>query len=342
MKIIWLADSESPHIQRWLAALENHSVEVTLYTFTKRRPRFLYFLDFLSIFFKLRKEQNAIVHAHFVSSYGVIASILPSRFRRIVSIWGSDVLVTPELNWAYRCLVRHALVKAEVRVTNSQYLAQKASEIADLPYLNIPFGLDLTKFTYSQRDYSPADQQPFVIGVVKRLHLVAGIDILLSAFACLVKRLYSSNLELVIVGAGPEEANLRELSVDLGIQDLITWEGWCGPEKVAEIYKRLNLVVFPSRVEGLGVSALEAMASGVPVLAARQGGLIELIGEDEQRGLFIELDPEKLAEQLLTSITNYRYLKDKAGNARSYIEQNYDISVNVVQLVDLYLSNKNI
>lgn len=336
MYVIWLADSTSPHVERWQEPLQALGIEIKVYSLVRRRPRILYFYDLISIVVKMRKEPSTIIHAHFASSYGVLSSFLPSRFRRVVSVWGSDILVTPKINCLYRSLVKRALVVADVRIANSEYLAKEASKVADLPYETIPFGLNLDEFPFVSHSYMPTNDEPFVIGIVKRLHKVAGVDLLLKAFASAVGRVESINLRLLIVGTGPEEENLKSLARELGIADSVSWKGWCGPSEVSEMFGQMHLAVFPSRVEGLGVSVIEAMASGAPVLVAEQGGLVELVGDNEQRGSLFELNSLVFSDTLIRCVLDYEPLLIKARLARDYVEQRFDIRKNAVQLADLY------
>ena len=284
----------------------------------------------------LRKEHNAIIHAHFVSSYGVALSVLPERFDKVVSIWGSDILLTPKINKFYYLLVKHALKKSHYQIANSDYLATRAREIVDLPYTTIPFGIDLNKFTFAKKNFNEKNKTTFQIFVAKRLHSVAGIDILLIALAKVFKSLSDINIKLTIAGSGPEELKLKRLSQRLGISEYIEWLGWCSPIEIQTILEKTHITIFPSRVEGLGVSIIEAMASGVPVLASRAGGLLELIGSDQQRGTFFELSSNALAIEIERAIINYDLISSKAIVARDYIESNYDIDKNADQLLALY------
>jgi len=336
VKVIWLADVGSPHVVRWSEALYEQGISIKFYSLHKRRPRFFYLYDLIHILAELRKEPNTIVHAHFVSSYGVIASFLPLRFPKIISVWGSDVLVTAKMNWLYILLVRRALNKANIRIANSEYLASEASKIADLTYETISFGLPLENFPFRLHDFALKDKKPFVLGVAKRLHNVAGIDLLLEAFAKLKLELADIELKLMIAGSGPEEFRLKSLSRKLGIENSVRWMGWCGSEEISELYRGAHLAVFPSRTEGLGVAVIEAMACGVPVLGATEGGLVELIGEEQTRGLLFETDQETLISQIKYSIFNYEALVVKAKSAREHVEREYDIRSNASELIDIY------
>ena len=84
---------------------------------------------------------------------------------------------------------------------------------------------------------------------------------------------------LVLAGRGPEQPHLRRLAVDLGIAERVTFPGFVDDEELPAVYRAAACVALPSRAEGFGLPALEAMAAGVPVVAARAGAFPEIAGD---------------------------------------------------------------
>jgi glycosyltransferase involved in cell wall biosynthesis len=101
---------------------------------------------------------------------------------------------------------------------------------------------------------------------------------------------------LWIAGGGEERSNLERLSTRLQLDGQVRFLG--RRDDIADLIQASDLVVLPSRLEGLGVTALEAMALGRPVVASHVGGLVEAI-DDEHTGLLVPPeDPTSLAEAI--------------------------------------------
>lgn len=119
----------------------------------------------------------------------------------------------------------------------------------------------------------PPRQERPVLGTVARLIPAKGVDVFLRAVQLLRPEI--PELKALVVGEGPEGARLRTMSRDLGLESIVEFLGY--REDVAEQLGRMAVFVLPTRSEGLGISVLEAMARGVPVIASAVGGVPELV-----------------------------------------------------------------
>jgi glycosyltransferase involved in cell wall biosynthesis len=113
---------------------------------------------------------------------------------------------------------------------------------------------------------------------VGRVVYQKGLDLLLEALAKLPVDL---NYELEIIGDGDARPALTLEAARLGVASRITFTGWCDRAVIAERYRQADLFVFPSRDEGMPNVVLEAMASGLPIVATAIAGSEELVRENE-------------------------------------------------------------
>lgn len=133
------------------------------------------------------------------------------------------------------------------------------------------------------------------LAIVGRLIPIKGHDVLLAALARVREELPEATLE--IAGDGPFDAELRATVARLGLTDAVSFLGRVSP--AAPVFERAAVVVVPSRGEGFGMVALEAMERGRAVVASDVGGLPEIV-EDGVSGLVVPPDdPDVLAAALL-------------------------------------------
>lgn len=123
--------------------------------------------------------------------------------------------------------------------------------------------------------------EPLVILNVKRLHELAGQTYLIDAFARLARR--RRDVRLVICGTGPLRTTLENQARDLGIADRVTFTGLVTNDEVARYAAIADVFALPSLLEALPTVAVEALASGTPVVSADHPGgeeLHEIFGDD--------------------------------------------------------------
>lgn len=143
-------------------------------------------------------------------------------------------------------------------------------------------------------------------GLVRR----KGVDVLLDALA----RLASGGLRpaLWVAGDGPETAALTKQARDLGLQECVRFLG--RRDDVGDLLAACDVFVLPSRREGLGVAALEAMAAGRAVVASRVGGLQDAV-VDERTGLLVPPEDATALAAALARLLRDRSLRDRLGAA---------------------------
>lgn len=127
----------------------------------------------------------------------------------------------------------------------------------------------------------------------------------------------------ILVGQGPLQDQMKEQATELGINDNVVFAGF--RLDAADIMAAADMFVLPSQFEGMPVSMLEAMALGTPVIAARVGGIPEVL-EDNRDGILIDpKNPKQLADNVLKLITDKTLKKTLADNALEKVRQHFSI-----------------
>lgn len=153
----------------------------------------------------------------------------------------------------------------------------------------------------------------FIFGAVSRLRQEKGIDLLIEAFSKLVT--LNQEVHLHIVGNGPDEKELKDLVTKLNIADKVTFFGEASWEIAMQQMALMDVVVVPSRFEGFGLSAAEAMAMGKPVVASNVFGLKEVVSDNVTGMLFVNGSSDDLYVKLntfCTAQTSYTRFKKNA------------------------------
>ncbi|MFN2118518.1 MAG: glycosyltransferase [Candidatus Promineifilaceae bacterium] len=195
----------------------------------------------------------------------------------------------------------------------------------------VPPGVDLDKFKPLPREAAKAhvgipvhDRSILFVG---RIEPLKGVDTLLQAMALIQERYPSAvkKVTVTIIGGDPwahdpdlEMKRLQAMREQLGIRDIVTFIGARDQNELPYYYAAAEIVVMPSHYESFGMVALEAMASGTPVIASEVGGLAFLV-QDGENGFHVpSRDPETLAERIYELLVNDSCRERLGRNAREH------------------------
>jgi glycosyltransferase involved in cell wall biosynthesis len=220
----------------------------------------------------------------------------------IASLRGGDVPgLVPGIDWMHRLtapLRRTVLRHACAVVANSASLARLSERTDPFPVRIIPNGVNADYFRPAS-DRERRDGQTFRILFVGRLHAEKNVALLLRAVAGMRSEAVTQ-VHLDIVGDGRERVELERLAGVLGLSACIAWHGWRSKEETAVHYRHSDCLVNPSMYEGMPNTVLEAMASGLAVVASDVGGNNELVIPGETGFLFRLSEPHALQAHLKT------------------------------------------
>jgi glycosyltransferase involved in cell wall biosynthesis len=197
-----------------------------------------------------------------------------------------------------------------------QTLARRFAPELDIAV--IPNGVDSA--TFHPRQVGEASARPVRLLFVGRVVFQKGLDVLLAALAQLAP---GNDWHLEIIGDGDPRPALEAEAARLGLAGRITFAGWQRRAEIAERYRAADVFVFPSRDEGMPNVVLEAMASGLPIVATAIAGNEELV-RDGENGFLIRPDDAAALAAALGRILADNARREAMGRAsRARIEAEY-------------------
>ena len=347
MRIVYLADAPYPHTWRWVQhfAAAGHECHVVSFRPAEVEGATVHYVDGVERLGKaryllhagrvsrlVRDLQPDLLHALHLTSYGFLGSL--SAFHPfLLSVWGTDVLEAPNLTPFHRWLTRHALARADAVTATGLHLALETTRYAPegKPITVVPYGVDLQRFVPASRP--PRDVA--VIGTTARLSPEKGLNYLVDAFARLRDR-YGDRVRLRIAGEGPGRRGLEQQIARLKLGDAVELSGWLAHEDVPAFLQDLDIFALPSTWEGFGVSAIEASATGLPVVASNIHGIPDAVLDDKTGLLVPSKDPAALASALARLVDNPALRAELGQAGRRFVAANYSWQQNAEQMDLLY------
>lgn len=175
-------------------------------------------------------------------------------------------------------------------------------------------------------------QESFVIGVIGRFSPEKGQDIFVKAVAQASG--IGTDLRVLFVGDGPEMDRVKSMARDLGIEDRLIFLGY--RDDIPNLYQAIDVVVIPSRSEGLPNVLLEALAVGKAVIATDVGGIAEVIEHRENGILLPANDVTSLAAALEEIYRNTELYNHITGNSRQSVKINFSTEARAKNIYSVY------
>lgn len=210
------------------------------------------------------------------------------------------------------------LKKTDQATAISNYLAKYiVSQNKNVPVAIIPNGVDIDKFKASS--INSKDNKTII--TVSRLVEKNAVKDLIDAIAIVAKKI--PDINLLIIGDGYQKNDLMKQVQILGLGENVKFLGEISNDLLPQYLAKASVFVRPSLSEGLGISFLEAMAMGVPVVATPVGGIVDFL-EDGRTGLFCKVgDAQDIAEKIMTLINNEMLRQNIISRAREIILERY-------------------
>ncbi|MDO8728913.1 MAG: glycosyltransferase family 4 protein [bacterium] len=273
---------------------------------------------------KLHKKRNYIafwgIMVTFSSGAAYIVNILRGMIGRkkvpmILTLQEGDSERYLKFKWGGLIDIswRMALWRSDYLTTISTHLLCRAERLGYKGHgFVIPNGVDVKKFENIQ--HRVLNRSVVTLITTSRLVEKNGIKDLINALKLL------PNVKLRILGVGPLESELKLLATGLPVE----FVGFVSRDEIPTYLHYADIFVRPSLSEGMGISFIEAMAAGLPVVATRVGGIPDFL-KDGETGLFCEVkNPESIAKQVKRLIEDDDLREMIKKNALNMVRKKYD------------------
>lgn len=319
--------------------LPKESIEQSFYVHRIKIPQ-MRFLGIIVFWLKalplLKRLKPDMVHGQ-STTMGIVGFLAKKLLKKPYTVYarGSEVY----LPWLFKTPIsKLVLRRADVVIALTEDMKTEMQKIYSRDVAVIPNGIDLESYEdlptkEASRQRLALNNNDKIILFVGTLRPVKGLKYLIQAMNIIRQK--DTKARLMLIGYGEERQSLEGLVKELDLGDRVTFVGKVPNEKVPEYMSASDVFVLPSVSEGFPVVILEAMASGLPIVATKVGGLPEIVKDGESGFLVEPSNPEQLADRVLTLLKNEDSRQRMIMNNRNKVQQ-YSWENTVGQLEAIY------
>jgi glycosyltransferase involved in cell wall biosynthesis len=291
---------------------------------------FFFLAQGFAIWSLLRRNSIDAIHAHWLLPQGALALVARAFSKSTPPILctshGGDLfgLRDPLSTSIKRWVIKHS----EGLTTVSSAMAEKTIELAgEAPSILrvIPMGSDLSRVFVSNPDRKRKSNQLLFVG---RLVPKKGLIYLIEILPVLTKKF--PDLQLNIVGSGPEKPRLVERIKELQLEEIVTFSGALSHTELKNLYQESTLAVFPfveaedGDMEGLGLVTVESLGCSCPVIVGDVPAVKDVI-ENEKTGLIVDVrDANAFVAAVERMLSDQDWAGKTASNGNEYVLQHFD------------------
>ncbi len=286
-----------------------------------------------------------LIHITAVWNFPVLAGAIISLIKKkpyIISPRGTIYKETIEFkSTSFKKLylnifAKHYLNKAAGIHFTTDDEKEKVTEYLKLKALSfvIPNGIDISSIALSAERKAVINDKKYLL-ILGRIDKKKGFDVLIPAFERIASEF--DDLNLVIAGddTAPYANEVKKMIEDLKISENIIFAGQViGDDKWA-LYKNALMFVLPSYSENFGMSVVEAMACGCPVVISDKVGIFKEV-EQNKAGIIVKTTVESVKEGILELLNDEKLRNTIAANGKAMVEKYYDIDMVAAEMIDVY------
>lgn len=322
MRICFVANADSIHVQRWIKYSVDRGHDVHLIThsdkvlegITTHRVKSIGIPDYIAGLIKtskfIKEIEPDIVHAHYVSRYGIYAA-LANFHLLMITAWGSDILVDSEKYFGMpRFLIKYALKKADLIHSVAHHLTMKCIRLGadSKKIVTFPITPDLEKFN---PNVGPMLGGENIIVSTRALEPVYDVKALIESVPHIIEKIPST--QFVVIGDGSQKGPLERLAKSLSIDSRVKFIGHVSHDDMPGLLTSADVYVSTSLSDGASVSLLEAMACGVfPVVTDIEANRPWV--QDGSNGFLVPTkSPRVLAQKIVEALENKEFRSTTRG-----------------------------
>lgn len=286
-----------------------------------------YFLTSYFFIKKLMKGKKIdIIHCHYSYPIGVLGYML-SRYFKVPYIITEHASKFENRfrSIIHKKLALKSLEKADQIISVGNSLKKEMEKYVENSIIIVPNVVDISKFKL-KKHFNNKINFGFLGGLNDHRK---GLDILFQA----ISKIKDQNYCLHIGGGGKLLNEYKEISSKLNISEKCRFYGSIKPNKIPEFFSQLDVFILPSRKESFGVVVIEAMATGIPVIATICGGPEEIV--TKETGILIEKENvEELKEAICYMLINYKKYDNRM--ICDYVNHNFGVDHFVNEVTKIY------
>jgi len=308
--------------------------------FVERRPPLIYRGEYQMLVSILGRRGADLMHIYFGHT-GVHLLPFIRHWNKpcLVSFHGADVAIKQEVE-NYVGKLRVLFDSVAVVLARSQSLADRLIKFGCAPEkirINRT-GIPLHEFSVVPREF-PTDGR-WQIMQACRLIEKKGVGSAIRAFAIFAREFPKA--EFIVAGKGPLQPELQGLAQKLGVAGKVHFCGFLSQPDLRDLYGRTHIFIHPSETppdenqEGVPNSILEAMATGLPIIATRHGGIPEAVTENLNGFLSDERDIRSLGRSMVALANSPELYARFSAAARLAVAENFDQDMTIRELERIY------
>jgi N-acetyl-alpha-D-glucosaminyl L-malate synthase BshA len=281
------------------------------------------------------KHSLDLLHVHYSIPHATAAYLSRGLTGKpyVVTLHGSDVTILGG-DPSYEPVNTFSIEQADAVTAVSRYMAEEAKQTLGITkeIRVIPNFVDTDTYHPAPCELMEQPERDIVVAHVSNFRAVKRVEDAVYAMCMVTKR--APNARLMLIGDGPERHGIERLIDKMDLRRNVTLTGY--RSDVPELLRCADTLVLPSETESAPLTILEAMSTGLPVIATRVGGIPEMV-EDDRTGFLVPLKhPEDIAERILELHADREKLRRMGAAAREAVLERYSTEKVVQQYLGVY------